>query len=162
MKYYQAVIDHYGSAPFLVRTGKKPRSDSNLNVLDEARDSFTHFGSVIVEKPDYQKNEYQIRFVDPSSNEDVVYKIQNGKLNDVLLRLHNVYSNGNPSNNLGGSGIRASMFDSGTLSKNSIKIPRQSQSGLQCGIHSSRRIIPASVYKKLGVDDCDIAKLVNI
>ena len=40
-------------------------------------------------------------------------------------------------------------------------IQREKQSGAQCGIHSSLRIIPRAIYHKTGVQDCDILALVE-
>jgi hypothetical protein len=147
MENYKHIIDHYGSAPFLVRTGTKGSTQ------------FSHYGSVIVEKTN--NHQYQVRFANPSSPQDVIHTINKKQLNNVLLALHEVYANGNPQNNLGDSNIGTSIFKDGVLNPTEKLIPRQAQTGMQCGIHSSRRIIPANIYKALSLNDCDMAGLVE-
>ena len=140
---YKSIIDTFGHAPFLLRTGKK------------GSQTYSHYASAIVQK-DRKTNKYNIRFENPSSSRNYTYQIKDGKLDDVLWALHKVYMNGSPLNNLGNSDISAAIIGKENVEREIESETREAQTGMQCGIHSSRRIIPASIYAQAGLKDCDI------
>lgn len=156
VKRYRDILEQYGSAPFTLREGAK------------GKEGFTHYGTAIIEKK--ENGTYRLRIENPTRPSSLIYAINPDKVNHVLNQLLTVYMNGNPFNNLGKdnddndisvSDIAKKIIGEDNFEGEAQEEERQEQDGLQCGIHSSRRIIPDALYRKAGVQDCDILGLVE-